>query len=342
MIHFVWPLQTRPPFDYGLYEIANAEIVKYAARELGRHGGFALHGFRDGRLVQGADDVLIGHPTFDHPSFGPPADESADWMALNDHPNSYVLMPWTSLWGETQTKPFPFMRRQLEQARAVIGLCGRYWHERTMALDDGSMGALIKHKFVQVNMGCAAHNLPRKTQYRRGGARRNFLHVSNLDYYKRIDVLFDSFWSTEAQLIVASANLGQGTCRMELTNGHVLEFMSLGPFSNASAEFNQFVLEHCDFYVHTSDHDAQATAILENAARGLVPLVTPESGFECEYALTLSLDPAANRTVIAQAMDMSDEEYRIRSLGVRRHVEQHHAWEAIYGQVWDTIERTRI
>jgi glycosyltransferase involved in cell wall biosynthesis len=198
----------------------------------------------------------------------------------------------------------------------------------------------VKAKFVQVNMGCAAHALPRRLSFP-SRRRRTFLHVSNLSYYKRIDVLFESLWGTDAKLVVASGELPPGDCQLGISGGRNISFQSLGRVSNSSEDFNRFVLDQCDFYIHTSDGDAQATAILENCARGLVPLVTPQSGFACEYALELSLDSEANRAVIERAMAMPDDEYMTRSLGVRRHVEQHHSWDVIYGTIRAEIERER-
>jgi len=347
MLNFFWVPIAAARFDYATYDLSNVEIVKYAKRHLGGESGFALRRFRDAGVSQSPDDVLIGQPTFDHPTFGPPADARADWVANNAlrpdqpaHPGTYILMPWTTRWGAVELAPMPFLRRQLAAARLVFGLCGRYWGDRTMAADPDSIAGAVKSKFVQVDMGCAAHALPRRLGIP-ARPRRTFLHVSNLEYYKRTDVLFESIWGTGARLVVASANLAQGDCRMVLPSGHDIAFTSLGPFYNASETFNRYVLEECDFYIHTSDGDAQATAILENCARGLVPLVTPQSGFACEYALELSLDPEANRAVIERAMAMSDDEYQLRSIGVRRHVEQHHAWEVIYGTIRAAIARDR-
>lgn len=347
MLNFFWtPVSSGGAFAYERYDLSNVEIVKYAQRHLGRDDGFALRTFRDAGVSVSADDVLIGHPTFADPSLGPP-DPATDWVANNAltagapaHPNTYILTPWTTLWSEVQLKPLPYFRRQLEAARLVFGLCGRYWGDLTLAADDDSIAAAVKSKFVQVNMGCAAHALPRRVNFtpRR---RRTFLHVSNLADYKRIDVLFESLWGTDANLVVASAQLPPGDCRLGISGGRDISFQSLGRVSNSNEDFNRFVLEHCDFYIHTSDGDAQATAILENCARGLVPLVTPQSGFRCEYAIELSLDSEANRAVIEGAMAMPQDEYVARSLGVRRHIEQHHSWDVIYGTIRAAIERDR-
>lgn len=344
MLNFFWVSLDSDTFDYGRYDLSNVEIVKYAKLHLGRDAPFTLRSFRDVAVSSSPDDILIGHPTYDHPTFDAKAGGN-DWVANNAlepgapaHPNTYIFVPWTTLWGEVQTRPMPYLRRQLEVARLVFGICGEYWAEQTAALDDGSLAAAVKHKFIPVNMGCAAQNLPRRLHFP-SRRRRTFLHVSNLAYYKRTDVLLESFWGTDASLVIASGELAQGDCRLQMQSGHEIRFTSLGPVLNASPAFNNYVEQNCDFYIHTSDGDAQATAILENCARGLVPLVTPQSGFRCEYALELSLDPEANRAVIERAMAMPDDEYRTRSVGVRRHVERHHSWDTIYATIRNAIAR---
>ncbi len=346
MLNFFWASLAIDSYDYSRYDLSNVELVKYATLHLGRDTPFALRSFRDAHVSDSPDDILIGHPTFDHPAFGTPTDAGADWVTNNAlepgapaHPNTYILTPWTTRWGEIETRPLPFFRRQLAAARRVFGICGSYWADLTMALDDDSVAASVKSKFVHLNMGCAAHALPRRVAFP-SRPRRTFLHISNLDYYKRTDVLFSSVAGTDAKLIVASAGLPPGDCRLHIV-GHEVAFRSLGRISNSNDNFNRFVLEECDFYIHTSDGDAQATTILEACARGLVPLVTPQSGFACEYALELSLDSEANRAVIERAMTMPDSEYQMRSLGVRRHIEQHHSWDEFYGRIRDEIARER-
>lgn len=345
MLHFFWTPFANDKFDYSIYELSNTEIAKYAKHYLSARIEFSLHSFLAGRVTDLAEDILLGHPTFHHPSLGWREGERANWVADNalqpgaqGHPNSYVMMPWlsTSPWN---TERMPYLAQQLQAARLVFGMCGKFWYDRTMALADDSLSALAKHKLVQINVGCETRTLPQRV-VPRSGVRKTFLHVSNLDDCKRPDLLFASIAGTGAELVIGSASMARGMCSFWLNDGRQVHFLSLGPFFNASDEFNRFVLENCDFYIHTSDADAQATAILENCARGLVPLVTPESGFACEYAVPLTLDAETNRGIIESAMAMSDAEYLARSHGARRHIEQHHAWPMIYDTVWREIERT--
>jgi hypothetical protein len=86
--------------------------------------------------------------------------------------------------------------------------------------------------------------------------------------------------------------------------------------------------------------DAQATTILEFGVRGLVPIVTPESGFECEDAIYLTPYADRNRDIIRKALQMPDDELRARSERVRAHIRTAHSWKAFYDTIADHIERT--
>ena len=93
----------------------------------------------------------------------------------------------------------------------------------------------------------------------------------------------------------------------------------MGSVSNTDPEFNQWVVENCDFYIHTANMDAQATTILENGARGLIPLVTPESGFECPHAIYLTQNPDENRKIIEWALTLPESELTQRSHLIREY-----------------------
>jgi glycosyltransferase involved in cell wall biosynthesis len=191
-------------------------------------------------------------------------------------------------------------------------------------------------------MGCAGNLLPPKTNYKKRN-HRHFLHVSHLGPAKNIPLMLKSIKGLGVTLFVASRNLrktGPASVKFSNIDGATesAPIHSLGPISNNDPQLNHFLIEHCDFYIHTSAYDAQATAVLENCARGLVPMVTPECGFNCPHAIILSHNPEHNQEIIQDAMHMSEEEYAYRSRGVREFVLKHHSWEKIYGRVWQVIQ----
>src|SRR5438132_11754118 len=68
----------------------------------------------------------------------------------------------------------------------------------------------------------------------------------------------------------------------------VPQTMQLLPaMDNGDPATNARLLRECSFYVHTAA-EPQATAILENCARGLVPILHPDAGFRSPHAIHLT------------------------------------------------------
>ena len=339
MLHFVWTHYIFDKDSYQKYEFSNYEIVKYARKFFETVTTVHLDDFYAGRITDKSEDILLGHPTW--------GKTTNNWVRDNRlepdascHPNTYILMPWLPVW--PVEFHMPYIDEQLLAARKIFTICGDYWIDRTMRLNDDSTQAKVKEKLFQGNMGCNAALLPYKTRFTK--KRRNvFLHVSNLGSTKGIPLMFQSLEGLDAILCIASPTLQdkRGQATIELPNKHNTKtryrFDSFGSVSNSDPQINQTIVENCDFYIHCSNYDAQATTILENCARGLVPLVTPESGFSCPHAIYLTQDPDQNREIIRAAMKMSDDEYEARSKGVRDHIIAYHNWEGIFRKIWNEI-----
>lgn len=349
MLHFFWTPYVFKKGCYDRYESANKEILKYARKHLGEKVPINVTSFNSGRVTERPDDILLGHPTWD--ATWKPGDNAwqvmDDWVSDNAlapgspcHPNTYILMPWVPILSpEFHT---PFIESQLKAARRIFAICGEIWIRRTQELGKDTLHGAVKDKLVQVNLGCYGGHFPVKTVFGREN-RRNFLHISNLAKYKNMPLLFQSMDGVPATLMIASQTLTKtGWIDWTYTDGagnrRIYRFYSLGTVSNSDPKFNDFIIKNFDFYIHAADGDAQATVILENCLRGLVPLVTPESGFSCPYAVTLTQDPVKNREIIQRAMDMPEDEYVQRSRGVRAHVLEHHDWGRIYDRVWTAIQ----
>ena len=349
MLHFFWTPYLFTQGLYDRYESANNEIVKYARKYFEMKVKTHVTNFNSGRVTDREEDILLGHPTWD--ASWTPGNTACrvlnDWVRDNAltadapcHPNTYIQMPWLPvIFPEFHT---PFIESQLAAARLIFAICGDIWIRRTLALDSESVHGAVKNKLVRVNLGCAGRLFPFKTVFGHKN-RRNFLHISSLAPYKNIPLLVQSLDGINATLMIASQSLKktgwtEARCKDEYGKIRQYKFYSLGTISNSDPKLNAFLIENFDFYIQTSTFDAQATVILENCARGIVPLVTQESGFSCPYAIYLTQDPLKNRDIIQQAMAMPEDEYVERSRGVRAHVLEHHDWGKIYGRIWSAIE----
>lgn len=342
--HFVGSPLGRPLIDqdFQLYTNSLREMRKGAVRWLAE-GTARQWDYTGGRFTEAPDDILLGLVTVDTKRRG----DLPDWVLENRldaaapaHPNTYILQaspPHDTFPAEKDTMT-PFFDRQLRSARLVFAAVGHYWFSRWRTLDDGSAFADVRDRIVRINCGCDADLLP----YKHRTTRRELLHVSNMSWCKNPELLAASMVGIDSILYVGSATDGIARHFAQGPDGAPIPSVyGIGPFRNSESEFNDFVLSRCDFYLHTSRLDAQSTAILENCARGLVPIITPESGFHSEFAIYLTQDPIRNRPIIEGALQMPEAEYRERSEGVRRQVADYHGWRPLFERVTDIIRRDR-
>jgi hypothetical protein len=231
-----------------------------------------------------------------------------------------------------------YYESQLLSAQKIFAMCGEIWIDKTLAKRDDSVQYRVRDKLVRVDMGVAAQNIGiPKTKFNPPGSRQ-LLHMSTLGSYKGFDLMCESLVGLPALLNVASRkSFPPGFVERELDQGQKFVFNFLGPIDNADPHFTGWVAESCDFYIHTASMDAQATTILEACARGLVPLVTPESGFESPDAIMLTQDARENRQIIARALEMPEAELLERNRRLRVLLAERHSWDRIFGTVWDRI-----
>ncbi|WP_452011905.1 hypothetical protein [Azospirillum largimobile] len=337
MLHFFWSPYIFREDSYRKYEANNAEICKYARRVLGKYTDVHLDNFTASRVTRNPSDILLGHTTFD-----PVGGLSDDWVRDNAlasgepcHPNTYLMVPILPVQIAEHKKWSPFVDSQFDAARLIFGICGDYWYEQIQALPADTPIGRIKHKLVRIDMGCEARLFGTPRRYS-PESMNGLLHLSDLQPHKGFDMLLDSIDPARMRLHLGSGSLrNHANQRVRIRDKEVI---SLGWMDNSNPQVDRFVKEQCAFYIHTSSLDAQATAILENCARGLVPIVTPESGFRSPHAIYLTQDPARNREIILAAMAMSPAEYEARSTGVVEQIRTNHAWETVFGTVWETIQ----
>jgi hypothetical protein len=314
MIHFFWFPWGPEGLDHSKYEDANREIVKAAWRYF--RDRMRIHHMNSlERIDASRDDVLIGAPSFPYP------ESTNSWMEINRDKLCYTMAPWVN-----QPLHDRFIS-PLRTTRLFFAMCGSIWYDRTMQRDPDDPLADIKEKIVRINMGCDANLM--NFRHDTLGRERGFLHMSDLRVAKDPKFMYDLFEDLPATLVIGSAKQPQ----TGLPNVRYL-----GNIKNADPAHHQLLMESSSFYIHTSWTDAQATAILENCARGLVPLLTHESGFQSEYALYFRRgDMKYNRELVLHALNMPEDEYARRSVGVRRQIAEHHNWSGIYKRVEDVI-----
>lgn len=330
------------------YEFYNYELAKWAEYYLGKKTAFHQSNWCAGRVTENPQDILLGGPTYDTPGAAVETGMGKlrrDWVkdnALHDndnsHPNTYIISPWVPEFPQEWVPNLVHIESQLLAAQKIFAFCGQIWLDRTLAKMDNSIQARVKHKLIRCNIGVATQNLPFVKQKFNPIGKRQLLHISTLGSYKGFDITCKSLKGLDAQLNVGSKSLQAPIGLVDITlDGEKYGFNFLGEINNADPSFNQWVVDNCDFYIHTGTMDAQATAILENCARGLIPLVTPESGYASPHAIYLTFDPVENRKIIEQALNLPESELLERSHLVRQHIQEEHNWEKIFERIWDEI-----
>lgn len=349
MLHFFWSEYWLSEKSYERYEFSTLEIAKWAEYHLSQKTSFHQAHWISGKVTENPTDILLGHLTWDGRSPGEKTRMGKllrDWVrdnalspTQNAHPNTYILTPWVPDFPPEWTLNMPHFENQLLAARKVFALCGEFWIEQTLKKSDDSIQARVKDKLVHCNMGLAAKNFAATKQRFNPVGRRQILHISNLAHYKGFDITCASLMGLETLLHVASRDIQAKPGFLQANIGEKsLRYNFLGATDNSNPEFNRWVVENCDFYIHTARMDAQATTILENCARGLIPLVTRESGFSCSDAVYLTGEPEENRKIIDWALHLPESELLRRSRSIRRHIEREHDWGAIFDRIWNTIQ----
>ncbi|NEQ98713.1 MAG: glycosyltransferase [Cyanothece sp. SIO2G6] len=350
MLHFFWGGYSMTENSLEVYEYSNSEIPKWAEYYLSQKTGFNQTSWRSGQVTEGPNDILIGHPTWDGRNSYLKEIMGAlnhNWVRDNGlvsgdtcHPNTYILMPWIPEFPIEWTSQMPFYKEQLKAAHKIFALCGSFWFEKAMQKDDDSIQSQMKHKLVHCNMGIASQNFNVVKQSFNEIGERQILHMSHLGSYKGFDVTCKSLLGIETLLHVASSALtGDAGLRSLLVDNEEFFFNFLGFVNNNDPEFNHWVVENCDFYIHTATMDAQATTILESCARGLVPLVTPESGLTSPHAIYLTHDPAENHKIIEWALQLPESELKKRSELVREQMVRENSWKDIFETIWSGIQQ---
>ena len=334
--------------SYSNYEFSNREIAKWAEYYLGQKTSFHQSGWMAGKVTDRPNDILLGHPTWDdsngieNPIMGKflrnwVRDNALEPTALS-HSNTYILVPWVPEFPNEWLVNMTHLEFQLLQAKKIFALCGDIWIDHTFAMKDDSIQFRVRDKLVHCNMGIAAQNFPvYKTKFNPIGDRQ-ILHLSNLSPYKGFDVTCKSLIGLDTLLYVGSQSIKMeiGITRVELDDDEFF-FSFIGNINNNDPAINNWIVENCDFYIHTATMDAQATTILENCVRGLIPLITPESGFASPHAIYLTHDPVENRKIIEWALNLPEQELMGRSQMLREQIFREHSWEGIFGKIWDSI-----
>lgn len=268
------------------------------------------------RIEPRPTDVLVGHP----------------------HP-----LPWTVFRRSSRAKgwsrilmlaPFADDPLQIAFEDAVIGDCdqflaitGPYWFTRIQH----SLCSHWRPKMVRLDLAVDRADFPPlKTRFNGPGARR-FVYIGHAGHYKNTRYLSEIAGRSPG---VEFAWIGGG--RPTLPG-----LVALGgqDFSTATG---REVVAGFDFLITVGRADANPTTILEAMAWGLIPVCTPQSGYDgIPGIVNVPLDdPTAATAVVRALQEMPDSELRRIQQGNWNALDRVYTWDRFTAAVVEAMEST--
>ncbi len=270
-----------------------------------------------GRIRPGADDVLVGHP---HP------------VPFTVFRSSSALPGWKRVIGLAPFLPDPryvgFHGAVLAHCDVFLAITGAHWYRSSATSIVGHWGP----KLVHVDLAIDRADFPRVKPAFSPPGRRRFVYIGNTLGCKNVDYLSQI---AERMRGVEFAWIGRGT--RPISGLRALGFQDFG-----TEEARRRVAEY-DFMVTVGRADANPATILEAMAWGLVPVCTPQSGYDhLPGVANVPLDDADGAAaVLRRLLDAPASELeRMRACNDAA-LDRHFTWDRFTAQVVEAIESGR-
>ncbi len=261
-------------------------------------------------------DVLLGHP---HPVPGTvfrASSRLAGWRRV------LALAPFV---------PDPayvgFHESVLDRCDLFLAITGSYWFGRT----PGSAVAHWRPKMVHLDLAVDRADFPRvKGRFSRPGDRR-FLYVGGTGPAKNVGYLSRIAGALPGTAI---AWMGRG--------GAIAGLEALGFADFRDAEARRTVARH-DFLLTVGRADANPATVLEAMSWGLVPVCTPQSGYQgLPGVVNVPLDDAAGAAeVLRRLQDLPEAELERMRRANDEALDRHFHWDRFAAQVVEAIDSGR-
>ena len=303
MIHFYW----QDHGEWGKFRevtrpTGNTETMFWVHRLLAKYGPI-----RNGRIGDPPPtdtepgDVLVGH--------------IGSWGGVPDRA-VFPVVPWPGVSSGTWYDQYVFgpeaNRATLDAAKMIFAICGE--HQLEISKQDPLLLRWLP-KVVRLDGVVDTELLyPRMKRSFSPPGERGFLYMGMNCHEKGTRL----FWEAQAATGFKAVSISDG--RVEQRNlTCVTEFQS-----NTNVGFWQRIMEQCDFVVCPARVDCQPQSVLENVARGLVPIVTAASGFDGP-AIRIEATVESIISGVKLAHGLSDDELRLRQDSGITHIREHHS-----------------
>lgn len=291
-------------------------IGRHLAARLGREHEVVLHDWDDIDVIRprGDDSILIGHP---HP---------IPWTVFR---MSSRLRGWRRIialspFSHGDPAAVAYADVLLHRCDLYLAITGPHWF-RTIA---GSPVAHWRPKMVHVDLAVDRAEFPRLSREFAPAGRRRFLYIGSTHPFKNV-----SYLSAIASRMPETEFSWMGAGR------HIPGLRSLGVHDFRTEAARRLVAEH-DFLLTVGRADANPASILEAVAWGLIPVCTPESGYDAEpWLVNVPLDDADRAAAILQDLQRAPVARLItlRDAGEEA-LANRFTWDRVAGQVRAAIE----
>lgn len=298
-VHFIYAkgLRTNAP-----HSITNELAPRL--RELGDVQVYDLAEMQTIRPAQGGGDILLGHPHPDPRSVFQASFVQPGWK------KRVVICPFSHRLPELNG----WMEALVDEADLFLAITGKYWFETV----DASLFSHWKHKMRRLDLAVNPRWFPPiKKAWNPAGSRR-FLYIGYTGPAKGTDYLCAL---AEANPAIHFAWMGGGfmpSARIE----------TLGPcdfnLPEAAALVGSF-----DFVISCGRSDANPATLLEALAWGLVPVCTPQSGYQGEpWLVNIPNEDVAGASAVLQRLnEASESELDERVARGRSELARHYTWD---------------
>lgn len=307
-VHWVYP--TGP-------QIKTPEAIgrNVAARLRARGWEVVQHGWDDlGRIEPRPGDVLVGHP---HYAGGTVFRESArrpGWRRV------IAVAPYA----HGLPEQVAWFDRVLPVCDLFLAITGPYWFRRV----ERSPFAHWRPKMVHLDLAIDPADFPRVKRSFHPPGRRKLLYVGDAGWQKNIPYL-----SAIARRI-APIEVAWAGGKVGIDGVRPLGFLDF-----ATDAARAVVAEH-DFLVTVGRSDANPTTLLEAASWGLVPVCTPQSGYEDEPGfVNVPLDDVEAAARVLRELQACPPE-RLEALRAENdaRLAAHFTWDRFTRQIVEAIE----
>ena len=307
-VHFVYPrdaAQHASPFCIG------NEVGDRLQRDY--HVNF--YDWRHRGVIKPAlGDVLLGHP---HRRKGTVFIES-----LRD-PNfsrRILLQPYAP-----DMRQNSYTNQSIDACDLYLTITGQHWFQRVEESDFARWKPKMRHMDLAVNR---AHFPLLKRRFNPPGQRK-FVYIGNSSHLKNTGYLS----RLRAQCEGADIHwIGRG-------KRPIAGVPSAG-FVDFTTPEGKALIQQYDFMLTVGSLDPNPTTILESMAWGLIPVCTPQSGYEgAPGIVNIPLNDVAGAQAVITRLQNADEStlIRIQAEG-QKALDTHYTWDRFYASVREAIE----